>query len=169
MRRTVVLSAAAALLTVPAGIALADGESSEVRSSGHGHGRWHVVHVTRGPEQAVVVDVDRSATPDKPAPDSVGDQYVLTADFFVGDRNVGMDGVVCTLVRMPALYQCVATNALPKGDLTVQFLADFQTPRPGNLAITGGTGRYKGAGGEVVYVDNPDPQHDDVTFRFRTR
>ena len=168
MRRTVALCAAGALIAVPSGIALADAGSARDDRAGDGRPRSHVVHVTRTNAQDVMVDIDRSATAEKPAPDSIGDEDVFTADFHRGDRKVGFDGGVCKLVRLPALFHCIATNALPKGDLTVQFLADFQNPRPGNLAITGGTGRYKGAAGEVVYVDNPDPQPDDVTFRFTT-
>jgi hypothetical protein len=42
------------------------------------------------------------------------------------------------------------------------------SPGPGHFAITGGTRAYRGATGEVTFVDNPDPARDNVTFRFST-
>ena len=65
-------------------------------------------------------------------------------------------------------YHCVATNTFPEGDLTVEYLAYYQGTTPPRVAITGGTGRYRGAGGEVTYIDNPAPQRDDVMFHFTT-
>jgi hypothetical protein len=55
-----------------------------------------------------------------------------------------------------------------KGDLTVQFHGDFTSPEPGRFAITGGTRAYRGATGEVTFVDNAGPARDEVTFRFIT-
>jgi hypothetical protein len=93
---------------------------------------------------------------------------VSTAEFFIGNREVGKDGVGCTKVRDPEWFQCVATNSFDKGDLTVQFLCDFTSPEPGRFAITGGTRAYFGATGEVTFVDKPAPARDQVTFRFVT-
>jgi hypothetical protein len=171
MRRTVTLSALLALLVASTGVALAAASSSDEQGSddrdGH-RGRVQVLHVTRTTGDDVILDLDHSATAAHPAPDSIGDEDVFTADFYIGDTNVGRDGGVCKLVRMPAIYHCIATNSFAKGDLTVQFLADFTQTAPGHFAITGGTGEYRGASGEVTYVDHPDPQRDDVTFRFVT-
>jgi allene oxide cyclase-like protein len=172
MRRTVTLTAALALLVASTGGALAAASSSDEEGSnerdGRG-GRIQVLHVTRTTGNDVILDLDHSATAAHPAPDSIGDEDVFTADFYIGDTKVGFDGGVCKLVRQPAFYHCIATNSFAKGDLTVQFLADFTQTAPGHFAITGGTGAYRGASGEVTYVDHPDPQRDDVTFRFTTR
>ena len=164
MPRTFVVSAAVAVLLAGGAVTLA-GASSPASSGG----RLHVLHVSRDTGQDVYLDLDHSATPDKPAPDSVGDEDVYAADFYVGKRKVGSDGGVCKLVRLPAIYNCVATNTFREGDLTVQYIADYKGTAPVRVAITGGTGRYRGASGEVSFVDNPDPQRDDVTFRFTTR
>jgi hypothetical protein len=171
MRRTVTLSALLALLVASTGVALAAASSSDERGSDESEsrgGRVHVLHVTRTTGDDVILDLDHSATAAHPAPDSIGDEDVFTADFYSGDTKVGLDGGVCKLVRQPAFYHCIATNSFAEGDLTVQFLADFTQTAPGHFAITGGTGAYRGATGEVTYVDNPDPQRDDVTFRFTT-
>jgi hypothetical protein len=45
---------------------------------------------------------------------TIGDEVVSTAEFFIGDREVGKDGVACTKVRAPEWFQCVATNDLTK-------------------------------------------------------
>jgi hypothetical protein len=164
MRRILTVSAAVVVLLAAGAVTLA-GASSPAS----GGTRFHVIHVTRDAGQDTILDLDRSATPDRPAPDTVGDEDVFAAQFYVGKWKVGSDGGVCKLVRLPAIYHCVATNTFREGDLTVQFLADFTQTAPGHFAITGGTGRYRGASGEVTFVDNPEGQRDDVTFRFTTR
>jgi hypothetical protein len=130
-------------------------------------GKVHVLKVHRDAGHDFFIDVDRSATPEKPAPDSVGDQDVFNAKFFMRNEQVGRDGGVCTLVELPSIYHCNATNWFDKGQLTVQTIGDFSSTEPGHFAITGGTGAYRGARGEVKYVAKPDGA--DVTFRFRTR
>jgi len=130
-------------------------------------GKLHVLKVHRDAGHDFFLDVDRSATSEKPAPDSVGDQDVFNAKFFVRNKQVGRDGRVCTLVELPSIYHCNATNWFNKGQLTVQFIGDFSSTEPGHFAITGGTGAYRGARGEVTYVAKPHGA--DVTFRFRTR
>jgi hypothetical protein len=58
---------------------------------------------------------------------------------------------VCTFVRVehaPAALQCVVSARIGGDQLTVQGLAFDQ---PTNVfAITGGTGRWRNAGGQVV-------------------
>ena len=164
MPRTFALSAAVAVLLAGGAVTLAG--ASSPASTGKRH---HVIHVTRDTGQDIYLDLDHSVPPNKPIePDSVGDEDVYAANLYVGGRKVGSDGGVCKLVRLPRIYHCVATNSLPEGDLTVQFLADYDQTAPGRFAITGGTGRYRGASGEVTYVDNPDPQPDVAVYRFTT-
>lgn len=166
MRKTLRRGALAALLLAAAGVTVASASASR---DDNDRGRVQVLQVTRTTGNDVILDLDHSATSAHPAPDSVGDEDIFTADFYVGDEKVGFDGGVCKLVRLPAVYHCIATNSFAKGDLTVQFLADYTQTAPGHFAITGGTGAYRGASGEVTYVDHPDPQRDDVTFSFTTR
>jgi hypothetical protein len=137
-------------------------------SAGRAPGRLHLLHVKRETGDDIFLDLDHSATPGTPAPDSVGDADAYTADFFARGRKVGLDGGTCVLVRLPAWFHCVATNNLPKGDLTVQFLHDYSETGSGRFAITGGTRAYRGASGVVIFVDHPAPRRDDVTFRFST-
>jgi hypothetical protein len=168
MRWTFALSAVLALLVAATGVAFA-GASSSGDDDGHNGDRGdrpraHVLQVERNAGTDVVLDLDHSGS----GALTIGDEIVSTAEFFIGDREVGKDGVVCTKVRAPEWFQCVATNSFDEGDLTVQFLGDFTSAEPGHFAITGGTREYRGATGEVTFVDNPDPARDNVTFRFST-
>jgi hypothetical protein len=134
-------------------------------SSDHRHalGREHVLHVHRDVGHDIWVNVDGSA---KPAPDTIGDEDVFNGKFFKAGKQVGRDGGVCALVELPSIYHCVATNWFDKGQLTVQWLGDFSVDAVGHFAITGGTGAYRGATGEVTVEFQDDGA--DVTFRFRT-
>ena len=163
MRTTRTIGAAAALALAVGGTVAAAAMSADdgVREQ---RGELHVLHVTRQDVENRSLDLDHSGS----GSDSVGDVNAFSADFYAGDVKVGIDGGTCTLVRQPAIYHCVATNSFDEGQLTVMTLADFSQTAPGHFAITGGTGRYRGARGEVTYVDNPDPQRDDVTFSFTT-
>jgi len=131
--------------------------------------RVRVLHLTRDTGDDVILDLDHSATAAHPAPDSIGDEDVYTADLFARGTKVGIDGGVCKLVRLPSYYHCIATNKFADGDVTVAFLHDYGETGSGVFAITGGTGAYRGAGGEVTFVDHPAPRRDDVTFRLTLR
>jgi hypothetical protein len=155
------LAASIAAITILGLAASASSSGSPERA-----GRLHVLQVHRDVGHDFIIDADDSSTPDKPAPDSVGDQDVFNGKFFVRNKQVGTDGGACTLVKLPSIYHCVATNWFDEGQLTVQFVGDFQSTEPGHFAITGGTGAYRGAAGEVTYIGKPDGA--DVTFRFRT-
>ena len=84
-------------------------------------------------------------------PPSLGDTIVFSNDLYQGGRKVGFDGGACTAVRTqhhPAAFHCVATAHLSDGDRTVQ---GFTLNQPTNTyAITGGTKRWRNAGGQVV-------------------
>jgi hypothetical protein len=96
---------------------------------------------------------------------SAGDQFLLH-DVLVDHRGrqVGHDGGVCSLTdpAAPELH-CTVTFWLPNGQITTQFL---NTPPPRKrVAVTGGTGAYRHAGGEAILVENPD-QTGVITFHL---
>jgi hypothetical protein len=86
---------------------------------------------------------------------------VFSETLFVRGREVGVSGAVCTIVQgVPpydiALNHCVGTLSLRRGQITLQGLIEVQgedDPGPFTVAITGGTGRYSGAGGNAVIRD----------------
>jgi hypothetical protein len=92
---------------------------------------------------------------------SLGDQQVFSDDVFAkkGGAKLGFDAGVCTIVRVtdPKTFagtaQCVVTVSLAEGQIAAQGLVTFvgdELPAPFDIAITGGTGAYKDAGGQVT-------------------
>jgi hypothetical protein len=90
---------------------------------------------------------------------SVGDELVFSETLLRNGRDVGMSGGVCTITRGVPPYdvvtvQCLVTLSLRRGQITLQGLFEVQgvdDPGPFTLAITGGTGKYRGASGEATF------------------
>ena len=104
----------------------------------------------------------------------VGDQFVFADDLFRLDkgRPTGEDGGSCTVVRADQAAQtstvnCVATFSFPRGQVTVQGLVTFTAQeRPFTVAVTGGTGRYQGVGGEA-HIQPLSETETRVTLKLR--
>jgi hypothetical protein len=162
MRRKLPLGVLAILVLAVVSLPAASASSS--RSSDDDE--VEVIRVRAVAVSEVFLDLDHSGGQSP----TIGDQFVFSSDFFRGGKKVGFDGGFCTLVRLPALLECVGTNSLPGGQLTAQGLLDygpdFASEGPFKLAITGGTGRYKTAHGQVRVIDRPSPESDSVTFRI---
>ena len=92
---------------------------------------------------------------------TLGDYFVVTEDLFRRGEKVGQDHAVCTITRLEprsgtlkrGAVQCAATLVLPEGQITVQGVRssalDAQEPPNFLLAVTGGTGAYKNARGQM--------------------
>jgi hypothetical protein len=98
-----------------------------------------------------------------------GDYSLKVDEMFAGDRPMGRSTQQCIIVRMDpepdpdVLLHCTITLMLPRGQVTVQGsfgAADF----PPTLAVTGGTGRYTGVGGELVETEG---EGDSTTLDLR--
>jgi hypothetical protein len=152
MRRFGVLVAVAVGVAFGAA-ALASGEN--VRGSGKRHGgRAFTIYAPTAPGRFAFVPV----TPNQ---FSLGDRVVFSDDLFTskGGASLGSDGGVCTVTRIAdaatgsGTLECEVTFSLPGGQIATQAL---NTLTNGNLtgtqrgAITGGTGRYRGATGEIA-------------------
>jgi hypothetical protein len=76
---------------------------------------------------------------------------VFAGDLRQAGERVGRVGVVCTFTSVadPSMVQaqCPATAELPAGQITLQGLVTNRELRV--LPITGGSGRYQGAEGEM--------------------
>jgi hypothetical protein len=101
---------------------------------------------------------------------SLGDQQIITMDVFAGAKRVGESHVVCTLVRVdPATHasiaQCENLTHLPNGDIASAGLVTSaqEETTPFVQAITGGTGAFKQAHGQLT-VDEAGPQPATLTF-----
>jgi hypothetical protein len=103
---------------------------------------------------------------------SLGDELVFSEVLRERGRQVGTSGVVCTVTAVEAPYEvtayhCVATLSLRKGQITLQGLIEVQGEDdmgPWVVAITGGTGAYRGAGGEATVRDISDTR---AVYRLR--
>ncbi len=107
---------------------------------------------------------------------SLGDELVFSERLSRHGRSIGVSSVVCTatLVEPPyddLTFHCVATLKLKRGQITLQGLIEVQgeeDPGPFKVAITGGTGRYVGAGGKAVIRD-VSPTKSVYKLRFTSR
>jgi hypothetical protein len=102
----------------------------------------------------------------------VGDQQIITMDVFAGPRRVGESHVVCTVVRFdPAtkasIAQCDNITNLPGGQITTMGLvtSEEEEQKPFTQAITGGTGIYRNAHGQLT-VSEAGPQPPTLTFQL---
>ncbi|GAA2324672.1 dirigent protein [Streptomyces caniferus] len=120
--------------------------------------REEVFQLVAKQTQGGFVDVDGSGGP------SLGDEYVVSGNLFRGSTAVGTYSEICTLTRFIPTdefdLQCAADLALSQGQLTVQGRFTVTTAGPGNidLAITGGTGRYRTAHGYLHAVNVTDTE-----------
>lgn len=81
---------------------------------------------------------------------SLGDEIVFTGKLLRGGHQVGHQGAVCTTVSLQRQEaQCIATYSFRGGQITAQSLVILGSATPYAVAITGGTGGYEGAEGEV--------------------
>ncbi|MER7765820.1 hypothetical protein [Kitasatospora sp. NPDC096140] len=86
---------------------------------------------------------------------SQGDQIVFAEDLLRDGEKVGHGGGACTVTFLArpgaGEAQCQVTTALPGGQLTTQGLQSFADHVLGefDVAITGGTGDFRSAGGFV--------------------
>ena len=119
-------------------------------ASAHGKGK-QTLRLVATQTQSATVDVGTPGT-------SLGDEFVFSETLSRHGREVGTSGVVCTVTEFTPPYdvvtlQCIGTLSLRNGQITLQGLIEVQgmdDPGPFTVAITGGTGHFRGAGGEAV-------------------
>jgi type II secretory pathway pseudopilin PulG len=98
----------------------------------------------------VIAHATTGATTDTgPSGDSAGDILTFGNDVFdSADANkVGTDQGSCVRIVPGESYECMWTTFLPKGQITVE--GPFYDRKDSTLAITGGTGRYRNARGQM--------------------
>jgi hypothetical protein len=121
----------------------------------------HVIHLTSTTANEGLVE-------NPPTGPSGGDRFFFREDLFRDGERVGRDAGECVIVETQgenAVANCVATLELPGGQITVQGLVEFSDPQPPfTIAVTGGTGRYRDADGELTIVEGDD--EDRFTIRL---
>jgi hypothetical protein len=153
-------------------VALAVGAvSPAVGSSGRGSASTSSAHADKQQTiRVVAVFTEFDPSIDVGAPGfSLGDEVVFSGDLLRNGGQVGRVGVVCTFVstanadRVEA--QCPTTSILPGGQITTQGTIVNRSLNF-TLPITGGSGRYQGAGGQVVSRDISTPTQPQVELTF---
>ena len=161
MRSRLAIAGLAAIAVAAAGAGLASATAS---SGDDGNGRTFTVFSKT--VQFAAIDLG------DPGP-SLGDQAVFSDDLFTdrGGSNVGSDGGVCTTVRQDKsartdTVQCLVTFSFEGGQIATQALLTLDN---GNFTgsqtgpVTGGSGEFRGAAGEVTvkFFSNDEA---DITF-----
>jgi hypothetical protein len=105
----------------------------------------------------------------KPGP-SLGDGQIITQDVYRNGKRVGTSDLECTMVRVELpkfAVQCFNTTSLAGGQITSQGVvtSDEIEQVPFVQAVTGGTGAYKGVGGELT-VDEAGDKPAELTFEL---
>jgi hypothetical protein len=98
--------------------------------------------------------LDDTAGPGHHSPFALGDELVFHDQLYANGKRVGDDLGSCVIASLAPqlLANCSLVIRLPGGNLTGQFIA-IQGPAAREIALTGGTGRYRSAGGEGTLVE----------------
>lgn len=97
--------------------------------------------------------------------DSLGDILAFSNPLYdeSNTNNVGTSNGVCFRTAVGSTYECFWTATLPEGQLTVQ--GPFFDKKDSTLAITGGTGDYDQARGQMaVHARNAAGTEYDFTY-----
>lgn len=146
--KTFLLSASALLLAAPA---FAGG----------------LVVVAGPPQQFTVIEhaaTDATASVGK-AKDNRGDILTFANPVFDAKnvRQVGADNGFCIRTVAGQAYECIWTLKLPNGQITSE--GPFHDAGDTTMAVTGGTGRYLGARGEMI-LHARDAKGSEYDFRY---
>jgi hypothetical protein len=124
-------------------VALAVGVVSPALGSSGAAARHRTIRVTAVVTELNLVDVGAKGP-------SLGDEIVFSEKLLKGGNQVGHQGAVCTTVSLQRQEaQCTATYWFPNGQITAQALITLGSSAPYDAPITGGSGKYQGAEGEI--------------------
>jgi allene oxide cyclase len=153
MRTRIIIGAAVAALSAASVVtAVASAGSSDLNAPKR-------IHVIELPTKATFTDLNSTGL-------SQGDLFVATNKLVApSDRSrvVGHEDDTCTLVAVTAAggrFECTTTAFLGGGSVMAQ--GPFNVGGSARLAVTGGTGRYRNARGQVIARDLGNDKADLV-------
>jgi len=153
---TTVVPLGAIVLLVLAVSAWAAPTAKRHTGGGH-HGQGRTITVIEHATTDITTDTGAKG-------DSVGDILTFANEVFdaADATKVGTDNGYClrTVSGAGAAYECNWTTFLDGGQITVE--GPFFDAKESTLAITGGTGRYRGARGEM----EPHSRDNSAKFAF---
>jgi len=149
MRRVVLTGAAAALVLALGGVG-AVAAATQAAEPNTPKARTLTFDVAFSPFTPIAANNER----DPNNPFALGDEIVFHDQLFANGKQVGDDLGSCVIASLgpPLEANCSLVIRLPEGNLTGQFIA-IQGPEPREIALTGGTGRYRAAGGDGALVE----------------
>lgn len=105
----------------------------------------------QSPQRFTVVEhaVTDTTADTGPAGDSLGDVLAFANPIFDASntREIGSDNGSCIRTAVGVSYECSWTTSLPGGSIVVS--GPFLDAGDSTLAVTGGTGAYRGASGQM--------------------
>jgi hypothetical protein len=119
------------------------------------------IHVIEHPKGEDTAHVGKAA-------DNPGDILTFANDVFdAADKTkVGHDQGVCFRVAVGKSFECFWTLFLADGQITVE--GPFYDAGDSTLAVTGGTGKYAGARGEMkLHARNPKQTEFDFVYSLQ--
>lgn len=102
-----------------------------------------------------------------PVGDSPGDVLAFANPIFDAKnaKKIGSDTGSCVRTAVGVSYECSWTTSLPGGSIVVS--GPFLDAGDSTLAVTGGTGRYRGASGEMrLHPRDAAGSAFDFTFKL---
>lgn len=150
-----ILSMAIAVTALVGGVAIPAVAGSSSQAGQHGTFR-----VTATVTEVSQIDLGA------PGP-SLGDEIVFSGQLLQGGKQVGHQDAVCTTVSLQRHEaQCNATYLFGGGQITAQAVFILGSATPYEVAITGGTGNYQGAKGEINVRPATPPANPNGILTF---
>jgi allene oxide cyclase len=100
--------------------------------------------------------------------DSTGDVLTFANPVFdsANTKQVGTDNGSCIRTAAGKAWECIWTVSLSEGQMTVE--GPFYDGKDSTLAITGGTGDYDNASGQMLlHARNPQETEYDFTYEVK--
>ncbi|MFG3494222.1 hypothetical protein [Streptomyces sp. NPDC047928] len=156
------VAGALVLTATGAGVALAGNSEGGQLDQGYRHGT-EVIRFEARPVHLEFLDHSTKGI-------SAGDSHTFSNDMYQNGKKIGFDGGNCVNERVTekeVIVNCQDVIKLPDGQITVAFIRvdPIGAPPSGKFsgAITGGTGKYRNARGELV-VDPGNSQAHSTTI-----
>ena len=148
MRKLALLGAAAAVALGLAGVVAISTSSQAAEAAAKP--RTLTFDVVFSPFELVAANNQR----DPASPIALGDEIVFHDQLSARGRRVGDEVGSCVIAAADpeVIANCSGVIRLPGGNIAFQF-ANVPGPDPKDLAVTGGTGSYRTAGGEGTLVE----------------
>ena len=150
MRKLALTSAATALVLALVGVVVISAASQAAEPGAH-KATTLTFDVVFSPFSPIATNNVRDPNSDF----ALGDELVFHDQLFAKGKQVGDDVgscVIASITSQELAANCSLVIRLPDGNLTGQFIA-IAGPAPREIALTGGTGRYRSAGGEGTLVE----------------